>query len=106
MRSISALALLVLLGSPLAAQRAPSGAIEGDITDSVRVAPLAGAQVSATRIVAGRDTTFVATSDAHGHFRFDSLAAGEYAMRFASPMLDSLQYGGPTAQVAGDARAA
>ncbi len=99
MRSITALALLVLLGSPLAAQRAPTGAIEGDITDSVRVGPLAGAMVTATRTVAGRDSAFVATTDAKGHFRFDSLAAGEYAMRFASPMLDSLQYGGPTTQV-------
>ena len=99
MRSISALALLVLVGSPLAAQRAPTGAIEGEIVDSVRVAPLAGALVSATHVVAGRESTFVATSDARGHFRFDSLAVGEYAMRFASPMLDSLQYGGPTAQV-------
>src|SRR4029078_13110445 len=98
MRPITALALLVLLGSPLAAQRAPTGAIEGDITDSVRVGPLAGAMVTATRTVAGRDSAFVATTDAKGHFRFDSLAVGEYAMRFASPMLDSLQYGGPTAQ--------
>jgi hypothetical protein len=101
MRSITALALLallVLIGSPLAAQRAPTGAIEGSITDSVKVAPLAGALVSATRTVGGHDSTFVATSDAQGHFRFDSLAVGEYALRFASPMLDSLQYGGPTTQ--------
>lgn len=98
MRSISALALLVLLGPPLAAQQAPTGAIEGSITDSVHVGPLAGALVSATRTVAGHDSTFVATSDAQGRFRFDALAAGEYALRFASPMLDSLQYGGPTTQ--------
>jgi hypothetical protein len=99
MRPISVLALLFLLGSPLAAQQASTGAIAGDITDSVRAAPLAGAVVSATRTIGNRDTTFVATADTHGHFRFDSLAAGEYEMRFASPMLDSLQYGGPTTQV-------
>jgi len=99
MRPTSVLAFLFLLGSPLAAQQAPTGIIEGDITDSVRAAPLAGAVVSATRTVGSRDTTFVATADARGHFRFDSLAAGEYLMRFASPMLDSLQYGGPTTQV-------
>lgn len=99
MRPISALVLLLLLGSPLAAQQASSGSIEGEITDSVRVAPLTGALVSATRVAAGRESTFVATSDAQGHFRFDGLAVGEYAMRFASPMLDSLQYGGPTTQV-------
>ena len=77
MRSITALALLVLLGSPVAAQRAPTGTIEGDITDSVRVGPLAAAMVTATRTVAGRDSAFVATTDAKGHFRFDSLAVGE-----------------------------
>ena len=99
MRSISALALLLLVGSPLAAQRAPSGSIDGEVTDSVHVGPLANALVTVTRAVAGRETTFVATTDAQGRFRFDSLAVGEYAMRFASPMLDSLQYGGPTKQV-------
>jgi hypothetical protein len=99
MRSISALALLALIASPLAAQQAPKGAIEGDITDSVRVGPLAGALVSATRTIGARESTFVATTDAKGHFRFDSLTVGEYALRFASPMLDSLQYGGPTTQV-------
>ena len=98
MRSITALALLVLAGSPLAAQQAPTGAIEGLITDSVKVAPLAGALVSATHVGAGRESTFVATTDAQGRFRFDGLAVGEYALRFASPMLDSLQYGGPSTQ--------
>jgi len=99
MRSISALALLFLVGSPLGAQQAPIGSIEGSIMDSVHVGPLAGALVSATRTVAGRDSAFVATSDAQGRFRFDSLTVGEYALRFASPMLDSLQYGGSTTQV-------
>jgi hypothetical protein len=99
MRPIASLALLFLVGAPLAAQRAPSGRIEGEIVDSVHAAPLAGATVSATRIAGGRETTFVATTDVRGRFRFDSVAVGQYAMRFASPMLDSLQYGGPTTRV-------
>jgi len=93
MRTYIALALAVCAGSPLAAQR-NSGQIEGQITDSVHASPLADAEVSATRVGAARETTFVAKTDPRGRFRFDSLEAGRYAMRFASPLLDSLQYGG------------
>ena len=102
MRTSIALALLVGLGSPLAAQGG-SGRIEGQVYDSVHVAPLANATVSATRI-GGRETTFVATTDRRGRFRFEALEAGRYALRFVSPMLDSLQYGGsaPLVDVAAD----
>ena len=95
MRPYTALALLVCLGSPLAAQR-PSGQIEGRVTDSVHAGPLAGARVSATRLGAPRETTFVATTDKRGRFRFESLDAGRYALGFTSATLDSLQYGGST----------
>jgi hypothetical protein len=103
MRTYIALALILCVASPLAAQRA-SGRIEGRIVDSVHVGPLANATVSATRVGASRDTTFFATTDRRGRFRFDSLDAGRYALRFASPMLDSLQYGGsaPIVDVAPD----
>jgi hypothetical protein len=95
MRPFTALALLVCLGSPLAAQRA-SGEIEGDVIDSVHVSPLIGATVSATRLGGAHETTFVATTDKRGRFRFESLDTGRYAVRFSSAMLDSLQYGGRT----------
>ncbi len=93
MRTCFALALLVCAGSPLAAQRA-SGRIEGQVADSVHATALANAMVTATRVGAAKETTFVATTDRRGRFRFDSLDAGRYAMRFVSPLLDSLQYGG------------
>ena len=93
MRTSIALALLVGLGSPLAAQGG-AGRIEGQVFDSVHAAPLANAAVSATRIGAARDTTLVVRTDRRGRFRFDALEAGRWALRFASPMLDSLQYGG------------
>jgi hypothetical protein len=99
MRPLAALALAVTVATPLAAQRAPLGRIEGEVTDSVHAAPLAGATVSATIAGPLRDTTFVTTTDARGRFRFDSLRAGRYAMSFASALLDSIQYGGPSAQV-------
>jgi hypothetical protein len=103
MRTSIALALLVGLGSPLAAQGG-AGRIEGQVFDSVHVAPLANATVSATRLGAARETTFTATTDRRGRFRFDALDAGRYAMRFVSRMLDSLQYGGdsPLVDVAPD----
>ena len=93
MRPSIALALLVGLGSPLAAQGGP-GRIEGQVFDSVHAAPLANAAVSATRVGAANDTTLVVRTDQRGRFRFDALEAGRWALRFTSPMLDSLQYGG------------
>jgi hypothetical protein len=93
MRPSTALALLVLVASPQAAQR-PSGRIEGHVVDSVHAGSLANAQVTATPVGSPRDTTFYARTDDRGRFRFESLDAGRYALRFSTPTLDSLQYGG------------
>jgi len=93
MRTHIALALVVCVGSPLAAQ-GKSGRIEGQVTDSVHVSPLADAMVTATRVGTARDTTFYARTDRRGRYRFESLDSGRYAMRFVSKLLDSLQYGG------------
>jgi len=64
------------------------------VYDSVHAVPLANATVSVTPVGVARETTFVARTDRRGRFRFESLVPGRYALRFASPMLDSLQYGG------------
>src|SRR5215204_1022451 len=103
MRTFIPLALLVCVGSPLAAQPS-SGRIEGQIIDSVRSGPLADALVSAALVSEARDTTYFARTDNRGRFRFEPLEAGRYALRFSSAMLDSLQYGGsaPTVDVAPD----
>ncbi len=93
MRTYSAFALLVCAASPLAAQRV-SGSIEGQVTDSVHVGPLADAQVTATRVGAARDTTYYARTDGRGRYRFASVDSGRYALHFLSRLLDSLQYGG------------
>ncbi|PYP77157.1 MAG: hypothetical protein DMD35_16035 [Gemmatimonadetes bacterium] len=61
---------------------------------SHRGADQANAMVTATRLDVARETTFVATTDGRGRFRFDSLETGRYAMRFVSQLLDSLQFGG------------
>jgi hypothetical protein len=103
MRTLTAFALILCAGSPLAAQRA-SGRIEGRITDSVNVGPVADAQVTATRVDAAPETTYYARTDSHGRYRFESLDAGRYALHFVSRLLDSLQFGGsaPVVQVAAD----
>ena len=103
MRTFTTFALLLCAGSPLAAQRA-AGRIEGRITDSVHVGPLADAQVTATRVEAARETTYYARTDDRGRYRFESIEAGRYALRFVSRLLDSLQYGGsaPIVEVAAD----
>ena len=105
MRSISRL-LRLALSSLSAGALAPAllgaqvGRLEGTITDSVHLAPLAGVAVSATRLGAERETTLVVAADENGRFRFDSLDPGEYGVGFTSPFLDSLEYGGPVRRVA------
>jgi hypothetical protein len=93
MRPYIALALLLCAGSSLGAQRS-FGRIEGQVIDSVHSSPLADALVTATHVGVARETTFVTRTDRRGRFYFESVEAGRYAMRFASQLLDSLQYGG------------
>lgn len=96
------LALLMFLGSggPLLAQRAGVGAsIVGEVTDSVHRRPLAGALVMATRLSPEPALYLSAVTDKAGRFRFDSLAAGRYAVGFSDAMLDSLEVVLPPRQV-------
>ena len=100
----AALALLVVSSlsspsSPLAAQGPGTGKLEGTITDSLRAAPFAGATVRVTRIGAEPEVTLSAVADRRGRYRFERLDAGSYAVSVASPLLDSLEYGGPTQRV-------
>jgi hypothetical protein len=93
------LALLVLVLRPHAVD-AQGGRLEGTVTDSVHAAPVAEAVVSATRLDAQAESTVSTTADREGRFRFDSLSPGEYGVSFASPFLDSLEFGGPVTRVA------
>ena len=97
----AALALLAVssLTSPLAAQSAATGRLEGTVTDSLRAAPFAGATVRVTRIGAEPEVTLSAVADRRGRYRFDRLDAGSYAVSVATPLLDSLEYGGPARRV-------
>ena len=105
------LAVALLAGAATSAGAQEVGRLEGTVIDSLSaVAPIAGAQVSATRVGAHRETTFVALTDDKGRSAFDRLDAGEYALGFAHALLDSLEFGGPAQRVtvpgAGVARAA
>ena len=105
-----ALAVALLAGASTSARAQEVGRLEGIVTDSLNlVKPVSGAQVSATRVGAHRETTFVALTDERGRFEFERLDAGEYAVGFAHDLLDSLEFGGPARRVvvpgAGVARA-
>lgn len=89
--------LLTALAHVASAQGA--GTIEGTVTDSVHARPLAGAEVRALRVAPAAETTYVATTDSRGKFRFDRIDAGRYAVSFVSGLLDSLEFGGRTPQV-------
>jgi len=104
------LAVALLAGAATSAGAQEVGRLEGSVTDSLSAAkPIAGAQVSATRLGANRETTFVALTNDRGRFAFERLDAGEYAVGFSHALLDSLEFGGPARRVvvpgAGVARA-
>ena len=82
------------VATPLAAQATPTGRLEGIVTDSLQNAPFAGAEVTATRLDSAPAKPRSTTADRDGHYAFDSLGAGRYAVSFASPLLDSLEFGG------------
>lgn len=93
-------AALLAAATSAAGAQTSAGRLEGSVTDSTRAAPLAGAQVSVTRLGAERETTHVATTDAKGQFAFERLEAGDYAIGFSNALLDSLEFGGPVRRVA------
>lgn len=97
-----AFALVAALGCiahPLAAQSAPTGRLEGTITDSVHARPLAAATVLAIRVDTQPSVSDGATTDARGRYRVDSLPAGRYMVEFTSAFLDSLEITLPMREV-------
>ena len=96
---VAGLLLALLASATLAAQAPAAGHLEGTVTDSISAAPLAGATVRVTRIDAEPEVTRSAVADSRGRYRFDRLDAGSYAVGVASPLLDSLEYGGPALRV-------
>ncbi|MDB4884377.1 MAG: TonB-dependent receptor plug [Gemmatimonadetes bacterium] len=98
------LALALFVAAPLGAQGTANGRLEGIVTDSVHASPLADADVSATRIDGASAAPRRTITDKKGHYLFEELAPGRYAVSFASTLLDSLEFGvapAPAVVVAG-----
>ncbi len=77
----------------MGAQAAEPGALVGTVMDSVHNAGLPGARVSLTRLGIAYEFTRFAITDALGHFKFELLVPGPYAVDFDSPLLESLEVG-------------
>jgi hypothetical protein len=91
------LALLLAVGGSaqaLAAQAVEPGALVGTVMDSVHHRGLAGARVSLTRLGIAYEFTRFAITDSLGHFKFERLVPGPYAVDFESALLESLEVGG------------
>ena len=74
-----------------AGQSDQRGRLEGTVTDSVHLRPLAGVRVVAVAADARADQRGVASTDSTGRYRIDSLPSGRYRVGFESPLLDSLE---------------
>ena len=82
--------LLALFSARAQAQ----GSIAGTVYDSLRTR---AALANATVVLVERSR--YATTDAHGHFRIDSVPDGHYTLGFMHPMLDSLDLQAPVVAV-------
>jgi hypothetical protein len=67
--------------------------VSGTVYDSLARAPLAGAEVQIVPADGGAGPAFVATADAEGRYRVDSVPAGRYRVGFFHPRVDSLGIG-------------
>ena len=83
--------LTLALAPHVKAQGNPVGRVEGVVFDSVHARPLAGARVAAVGTGGRSDVLRAATSDSAGRFHIDSLPAGQYAVGFETPLVDSLE---------------
>ena len=89
----TALAAAALTASIVSGGRARAqGVVTGTVYDSLSRGPMRGAEV-ALDAVSGVGVPRSALTDARGVFQFDSVAAGEYAISFSHPTLDSLGIG-------------
>jgi hypothetical protein len=80
----------------LGAQESASGTgtVAGVISDSIHAGALVGALVSIRPVDLAIDTTFTAVTNSDGRFAIEGVIPGRYTIAFASPLLDSLEYGG------------
>ena len=97
------LVLVLSTAGSLSAQRAPTGRLEGTVTDSVHARPLAGAELLVLRVDSQPSLSFGAVTDARGRYAIDTLPVGRYMVEFANAFLDSLEITLPARPITIDA---
>jgi hypothetical protein len=99
-RYLLPLVLVALPVQPGALHAQRPGRVEGEVTDSLHSRPLAGATVLLTGLAPGSSAFHSVTADNRGRFRFDSVAAGRYAVTLSHPTIDSLELVLPSREIA------
>jgi hypothetical protein len=94
----AAIAAVVCLNTPLAAQRL-TGRLEGTVTEKLATRSASAAWISLVQLEPASGATINARPDAQGHFRVDSLLPGRYLVQVGVPTLDSLELALPPAEV-------
>src|SRR6187551_1816846 len=101
MRTVIATTALTLLivGSPIEAQKAPLGRLEGTVAPWIASRTVQAAEVSLVSLESATSTTVTAAVDASGRYRVDSLPTGRYIVQVSHPTLDSLEVTLPPGQL-------
>ena len=97
-RALPIVALLAL-ASPLAAQTASHGRIEGTIKEAARPRGVRGATVTLARLDPEPVVSFGVKPDDRGHYQLDSVPAGRYMIQLSHATLDSLDLSLPASEV-------
>jgi hypothetical protein len=93
------LAASLCLTSPLSAQSAPTGRLEGTVKEAMRSRPVRGASVVVARLEPEPLVSYGAKPDERGHYRIDSLPVGRYMIQLTHASLDSLDLALPVNEV-------
>ena len=92
-------AVVLLNASPLAAQRAPMGRLEGTLTEKLATRSASAAWISLVQLEPAGSATINVHPDARGYFHVDSLSPGRYLVQVGVPTLDSLELALPPSVV-------
>src|SRR5918993_4008035 len=98
---VRALSLVASLGlaTPLAAQTAAVGRLQGVIKETARLRGVKGASITLSRLEPEPLLARSAKPDEKGRFLVDSLPAGRYMIQLTHEALDSLELSLPAAEV-------
>jgi hypothetical protein len=94
-----AVALLLPCATPLVAQTAAHGRIEGTIKEAARPRGVQGATVTLARLDPEPVVSFGVKPDERGHYELDSVPAGRYMIQLSHATLDSLELSLPASEV-------